>query len=247
MARTATIVAAMVIGSAHAAFGQTPSISRAFVSVNGAYQVADNDFADAATRRDNAEDGRLDTTYTVKGGPALDIAAGAAVWRRLGVGVAVSRFSVSTPTALSGSVPHPFFFNRLRPVSADVSGLKREELAVNAQLRGIFPVGTRVQAMVFGGPSFFQVRQGVVTDFTYSESYPFDDLQFRSATTTTESVSKIGFNAGADVSYFFARQLGVGGMVQFSGTTMDLLSAGGDSQEIKVGGLQAGAGLRIRF
>src|SRR5437867_12813996 len=94
-----------------------------FVVVNGGYQLTTNDFADGATRRQNAEDGRLDTTYAVKAGPAIDVAGGARVWRQLAVGVGVTRFSTSTPATLKGTVPHPFFFNRLRAVSGDVDGL----------------------------------------------------------------------------------------------------------------------------
>src|SRR4030095_12066170 len=105
-------------------------------------------------------------------------------WKRLGIGVGISQFSVATPASLAGTVPHPFFFCRLRPVSGEASGLKREERAIHVQVRGVLPVGARLQVMVFGGPSFFQVKQGVVTDFTYTDSYPYDDATFRSATTT---------------------------------------------------------------
>ena len=101
--------------------------------------------------------------------------------------------------------------------------------------------------MVFGGPSFFQVKQGVITDFTISESYPYDDATFRAATMTAADASKIGFNAGGDVAFFFAKQVGVGGTVQFAGTTISLPAAGGASRDVKVGGGKAGGGLRLRF
>ena len=48
--------------------------TRGFVVVNGGYQVTTNDFADSAVKHENAEDGRLDTTYVLKGGPAFDVA-----------------------------------------------------------------------------------------------------------------------------------------------------------------------------
>jgi hypothetical protein len=125
--------------------------------------------------------------------------------------------------------------------------LSREELGVHIQARGVFPIGARMQAMLFGGPSFFQVKQGVVTGFTYSDSYPYDEATFRSAATDGASVSKTGFNAGADVAFFFTRQLGIGGTVQFAGTSVDLPAGGGQTQRVKVGGGKAGGGLRIRF
>jgi len=237
----------VIAAAASPAFAQTSPVPRGFLVVNGGYQLTANDFSDGATKRENGEDGRFDTTYTVKGGPSFDVAGGATVWRSLGVGVGVSRFSVSTPTDMTASVPHPFFFNRPRSIGGEVPGLKREELAVNVQVAGMFPIGARMQAMLFGGPSFFQVKQGVVTDFTYSESYPYDVATFSSAATNSASVSKTGFNAGADVAFFFTRQLGVGGTVQFAGTSVDLPAGGGQTQSVKVGGGRAGGGLRLRF
>ena len=221
--------------------------ARGFLSINGGYQLTTNDFTDGAVRRDNAEDGRIDTDYVIKGGPSFDVSGGGILWRRLGVGVGVSRFSVSTPASISGTIPHPFFFNQARSVSGEVADLKREELAIHVQARGIFPVGTRVQVMVFGGPSFFRVKQGVITDYTYNESYPYDDASFRAATTTTASVSKIGFNAGGDLAFFFTRQVGLGATVQFAGTTVELPGVLGSTHEVKIGGGQAGVGLRLRF
>lgn len=243
MKQIVLLVCAMFIGDEAAAQGT----SKMFVAINGAYQLTVGDFSNGATRRENAEDGRLDATYVVKGGPAIDVAGGALVWRNLGVGVGVTRFAVNTPTTLTGSVPHPFFFNRLRPVSGEASGLSREEFAFHVHARGVFPVTPRIQVMVFGGPSFFRVNQGVVTDFTYRDSYPYDDATFGSAVTSTPKVSKLGFGGGGDVAFFFSRQVGVGGTFQFAGTTVEVAGAGGATQGIKVGGAKAGGGLRLRF
>lgn len=240
------LVAVLGLASTQGVLAQTVPQPRGFLVVNGAFQVTTNDFSDSAVKRENAEDGRLESTYVVKGGPALDVAGGI-VLGRLGLGVGVSRFSVSTPASVNGTVPRPFFFNRPRPVSGAAEGLSREELAIHLQARGVFPVGQRLQVMVFGGPSFFQVSQGVVTDFTYSDSYPYDDATFRAASTSDSSVSKIGFNGGGDVAFFFARQVGVGATVQFAGSTVALPAAGGASRDVRVGGLKAGGGLRLRF
>ena len=236
-----------VLLCAQSAIAQGNPDSRGVVVINGGYQLTTNNFADGAVRRDNAEDGRIDTEYVVKGGPSFDVAVGARLWRRLGIGVEVSRFSVSTPASVRASLPHPFFFDQHRSVSGDASGLTREELAVHAQVRGVFPVGTRLQVMVFGGPSFFQVKQGIVTDLTYTNDYPYDEALFAAATTTDAKALKMGFNAGGDLAFFFTRNIGVGATVQFSGTTVALPSAGGASREVKVGGVKTGGGLRVRF
>ena len=229
------------------ASAQTASGSRGYVVVNGGYQLTANDFADGAANRENAEDGRFDTTYVVKGGPAFDVAGGGVLWRRLGLGIGISRFSVATPSSLTAAVPHPFFFNQARSIAGDVAGLKREELAVHVQARGVFPIGVRLQVMLFGGPSFFQVKQGVVSGYTYDQSYPYDSASFKAATTNAATASKMGFHAGGDVAFFFTRQIGLGITMQFAGASVELPAAGGAAQKVDVGGGKVGGGLRVRF
>jgi hypothetical protein len=223
-------------------------IDRIYVSVNGAFQTGGDNFGETVTFRENAEDGRFTTDYEVKSGPALNVSVGAGLWRNIGVGVGVTRYSKNTPTAFSASVPHPFFFNRPRDVEGEVAGITREELAVHVQARATFVPTRRVQAVVFGGPSFFTVKQGIVNDFEISEMYPYDTATFNRGISTNVDESKIGFNVGADVGYFFTRQVGVGGSVQWAAATIDApASSGTGSFDIKAGGLQVGAGLRLRF
>jgi hypothetical protein len=226
----------------------TQPIDRIFVSINGAYQTAGDDFGENVTFTENAETGTFNTDYDVKSGPALNISVGAAVWRNFAVGVGVTRYSKATPIAFNASVPHPFFFNRARAVEGEIGGLEREELAVHVQARAMFQPSPRIQGMVFAGPSFFKVKQGIVNDFEISETYPYDSATFSRGLSTTADESKLGFNIGADIGYFFTRQVGVGGSVQWSGTTIEVpASSGTGTLDIKAGGLQAGGGLRLRF
>lgn len=226
----------------------TQPTDRIYVSINGAYQTGGDDFSETVSFLRNAENGSFSTDYDVKSGPALNISAGANIWRYLGVGVGVTRYSKNTPIALNASVPHPFFFSRPRTVDGEIGGLKREELAVHVQARATFLPTPRIQAVVFGGPSFFSVKQGIVNDFEVTETYPYDTATFSRGISTTVDESKVGFNVGADVGYFFTRQVGVGGTVQYAGATIDVPASGGTGTlEIKAGGVQAGFGLRLRF
>jgi hypothetical protein len=218
-----------------------------FLSANRGHRTTVNNFSDGAAFRENAEEGRFDTAYSVKAGPTIDVAGGVTVGRSTGVGVAVERFKRSTPVVLSGSVPHPFFFSRPRAVSADVGGLTREELAIHVQLRGVVPIGNRFQVSLFGGPSFFRLTQDVVTDFAYTDDYPYDAASFERASATRSKASKPGFNGGGDVAFFFTRQIGVGVSAQFSRATVKLPSADDGTRDARVGGVQVGGGLRLRF
>jgi hypothetical protein len=268
MYRTAAALAIVLLGAAATAGAQakpaqpTPArptrpapptkpaqpFDRIYVSVNGAFQTGGDNFGETVTFRENAEDGTFTTDYEVKSGPAFNVSVGGALTRQFAVGVGVTRYSKNTPTVLSASVPHPFFFNRPRAVEGDIAGIDREELAVHIQARAMFFPRPQIQAIVFGGPSFFTVKQGIVNDFEITETYPYDTAAFSRGLTTTADESKMGFHVGGDVGYFFTRQVGVGGSVQWSRATIDVPASGGTgSFELKAGGVQAGAGLRLRF
>ncbi len=243
-----TVAAVVFLGATSGAFAQTTDPgSRVFLSVNSGYQATSDDFRDGVVFRQNAEDGRFDTEYNVTSGPTFDVSGGGRVWRWLSVGGGVSRSSRSTPAVLTGSVPHPFFFNRPRAVGGHITGLDRKELSLHVQARGVVPVSERLQLSLFGGPSWFRVDQGMVVNITYTEEYPYDEALFSGQTTTTETESALGFNVGCDVALFFSRHAGIGVLVQYAGATVSLPSADRTFREVNAGGIQTGVGLRLRF
>jgi hypothetical protein len=62
-----------------------------------------------------------------------------------------------------------------------------------------------------------------------------------------------GFHGGVDVRYFFTERLGVGGIFRFSRGEVEIPGMFGTADDppppldIKVGGVQFGGGLRVRF
>jgi hypothetical protein len=241
-------VASVLLAASTTAFAQTAvSTSQVFLSLNGTYQSTSNDFRNGGVLPDRLEDGRFDADYDVASGPSFAASGGARMWRRVGVGVGVSHFSRSTPAVLEGSVPHPFFFDRPRSVDGKVVGLDRKELALHLQVRGELPINGRLQLSVFGGPSWFRVTQGLVRRISYTEAYPYDEVLFNGATTSSEAGSALGFNVGVDTAIFFTRHSGIGLLVQYSGAKVDLPSVGDGLTNVNAGGIQSGAGLRLRF
>lgn len=236
----------LVMLAVHAPVSAQSLVSeRVFISVNGLFQVTSNDFDDSETIRVNAENGRFDTDYDVGGGFAFDVSGGVVVWRNLAVGGGLTRFSTSTPTTIDAQIPHPFFFNQPRSVTGEFEG-DRSELAVHIQAKWLVPVNDKFLVTIFGGPSFFQVEQTIVNDIDYTESYPFDTATFTRAITDDQSESAMGFHVGGDFAYYFSNQVGVGGVVQYSGATVEMAVPSGTA-DVKAGGLQVGGGLRLRF
>ena len=142
---------------------------------------------------------------------------------------------------ISGSVPHPFFFNRARSVTGVTSGA-REEMAVHVDAMWVMPIRPKMTLAVFGGPSFYSVKQTVVSDFDYNQSYPYDDVTLTRVISDDESSSVTGINFGADVGYYFTETIGVGGVIRFGRASVDT-SIG----SLDVGGPEFGVGLRIRI
>ena len=228
------------------ALGQAQSAPRGQLEVNGGYQLGTKNFKSSGTIRANAEDGSYSTDHQLTSGVMLNLAGGYAVWKQLGLGLGIAKFSSTTASTFNGSVPHPFFFNKPRTVSGSVSGLSRDEMAIHIQARFVAPVTPRLQVLVFGGPSFVQVKQGLVSGFSWKDEYPYDQATLVSTQTASGHASALGFHAGGDVAFFFGPRVGVGGSVQVSGATLKL-TAGNAQATINAGGVQAGGGLRVRF
>jgi len=252
MNSTCLLTTVCLVVSAAAAGAQTPASARpapprGFLSVGVGYQATANDFRDSTTFPLNAETANLGTDYAVSAGPTFDVAGGAAIWRNLAVSVGVTRYSTDTDANLSASLPHPFFFNQNRTINETVTGLSRSELAIHLQARGLLPVRPNVLVMLFGGPSFFNVKQDAVTDITYADVFPYDEVTFQAPVATDASERTTGFNVGADVSVFFSRQVGVGFGAMFARASVDLPGLRGGTVTVDAGGLQAGGGLRLRF
>lgn len=133
--RVAMLAVVICVVGTHVAIAQEASIvepvaSRGFLAMNGGYQLTQDDFSNGAIKHEHAEDGRFDTDYVFKGGPSFDGAVGLRLWRRLSIGVGVSRLSVATPASVRASVPHPFLFlsgsvNQRRGFGRNARGISR--------------------------------------------------------------------------------------------------------------------------
>lgn len=127
------------------------------------------------------------------------------------------------------------------------SSLDHEERATHLYGFAEVPVSPAVTVTVFGGPTVFTLRQDLVTDIRFTHSYPYDEAAFAGVATREHLQSKIGFNVGADVAYYFTETIGVGWLTRFSRASVALSSVGDRDVSVPVGGLHAAGGLRLRF
>jgi hypothetical protein len=236
-------ILALAVPLAHA---QQPPAPRGVLSINGGWQASDRTFSDPFTFDQYAETARADIDYAAKAGPVYEGGLGVRVWKALGFGVSFSSYRDSSPATVSATIPHPFFFGRARAIEGSVSA-KHEETSINAQIMAFVPAGSRVLVIISAGPSLMTVRQTLVTAVRWDESYPYDTSTFRAPDTKTPSGSVTGFNAGADLVFRFGRSFGIGALVRYTQAKVDLSPADGRTMTVDVGGLQAGAGIRLIF
>lgn len=221
---------------------------RARVSINfGIAQPAATTFTGTTTKTVNLEPATFTTSYDAPKGQMFDGGVLVRVAGGFGVGAAFSSFTKSSPGSVAGTVPHPFFFNTPRAISGSTTSLERSETAVHV-LVGFVAASKHVDVAVTGGPTFFNVSQDLVGDVAYTDTYPYDTAAFASATVSKASVSKMGFNVGADVAYKFSKNVGVGGLIRYSKASVSFPLAGTASGvTTDVGGMQAGGGIRFYF
>ena len=220
------------------------------VHVNGAFQSGSSELRQALSHRVYGEDTRFQASHEFKGGPALDAGGHVLVWRQLSVGATYTELNRDDDTTVTGTVPHPLFFNLDRTIASQSLSLTHRERAtrIHAAWAIQIPDSDRLVVTISGGPSFFNVTQGVVTDIVVSEAGgpPFAAVNVDRVVTADVTRNTWGAHVGGDVSYMLTNYVGVGGFVRFSRGSIDVSASGGDLT-LDVGGVQAGGGIRFRF
>ncbi len=219
---------------------------RVYVSVNGGIQRSDNTVSQSFSVPKNLEDAPIKANADEKRGVLVDGGLMLRLAGHFGVGFALSFLTDDSDATVTASIPHPFFFSRLRSIEG-TTAMTRRETAGHIQAVYIVP-GPRLDVILSGGPSLFTLRQTLVTDVTYSESFPFDTATF-TGTHSAESTSKTatGFNIGGDVTWKLSRTVGVGGMVRFARAQATLNATNNPALDVDVGGIQVGGGIRFAF
>ena len=219
----------------------------AFVSVNFGYQVGDRSFSETLSATIYDETATYGVNHESGGGGFFDISGGVRVWRNLAAGLGVTRFAATSGAAVTGSIPHPLFYGRPRTGSFYRTDLEHTETGIHLQAVWVVPVTDQIDVSVFGGPSFFNVGQSVITNLTPAEvGAPFDTVAITGASTSTVSERAVGGNVGVDITYLVTERYGGGLFVRWAGASVDIPASGG-SPSIDVGGTQFGIGLRARF
>lgn len=150
------------------------------------------------------------------------------------------RRSADADGTLTASLPDPIFYDRAQALSGSITALQHRETWMAVLLAYQLPAiaSGKLGVMVLAGPAVARVKHEVLTDVAVDTG-----SGQVSASLSTISRDLLGFQVGADVTYFLLRNLGAGGYVRYSGAKGNL----GPTLKTELGGVQYGAGLRVRF
>jgi hypothetical protein len=250
MLRAGVFVAA--IATASTAAGQTTL--RGWVDVNfGAAAAAQKSFKSSAVITIDDEPADFGASYRLPAGAAFDAGGGIMITPQFGLGLSISGTAHEDTADLEIRIPHPLFFNSFASdESPTEDALVRAEGGVHLQLMVVAYDRRNVRIRVFGGPSHFRVQQELIRDIRYNQTFglfnPSNSVRISTFDSRDEEGSAWGVHIGGDVSWFFHRVVGIGGFARFSRATVEMEDPLDESTiRLKAGGLQAGAGLRLRF
>ena len=221
--------------------------ARGRVSFNVGQQATSTDFSQSGSFQDFVENATFSAAHQIDkdtfydGGFTVRVAGGFAM------GLAVSSFTTTDAVVVQASLPHPFIFNQPRGVTGSPDGFERTETGVHLLFGWLLPTTDRFEVLLSAGPSFLQVEQDFVERVNYTHAYPFDEAQFAGAPAERLKERATGFNAGADVTFKFTPNVGVGALIRYSKATLEAVGSTGGSTSFDVGGLHAGGGLRFIF
>lgn len=245
----AAVVVAMLAFGPGAAFAQTEE-PRFMLSLNGAFEPGDEEFTDDGQFTLYEEAGRITVSGRSSTGALLDMGVAARVAGRFTLGVNAHRGASADEATVTGQAPHPIFFNRPRSFSVTVPETKRIEQALHFSAGFLVPLGEKLDVHIYGGPSQFRFSQQVVGDVTISEA----SSAFTSVNVTPTVVARKrnvwGGHIAADFSYPVA-QIGNGsfrlaGFIRYAQASSEFQVVS-NTVSTKVGGVQMGGGLRVRF
>jgi hypothetical protein len=215
----------------------TPSTEKFFLNINVGGELAPRTINAVAKKTVYDETASLTSNQPVGRGVVIDFDGGYRVREDFFAGVLVSYFTKSDDATTSAEVPDPVYFNRPKTVTGSTTGLNRTEVAFAPHVTWARPFLDKVDITFSGGIAFIHLSQDLVGDF---EVTPPQNVKILS---TTETANGVGPYAQIDFIYNIATRYALGGYVRYAGAKVDLSLQPG----AKIGGMQAGGGVRLRF
>jgi hypothetical protein len=186
------------------------------------------------------------TAYEAKKGNSIDAAVGYRFSAALGIEAGAAIASRDVAATMTAAVPHPLLFDNPRQASGS-AGYKLKETDLYLNL--VYTFAMKGLAFdLFAGPCFAMAETTLVSQYQVTDSaYPYATVDVAYGSQAVKK-NAIGFNAGIAAGYYFSDSVGLVASVRFIGAKAKF-ATGSDvpGVDFKLGGLQAGAGVKIKF
>ncbi|MDP2325550.1 MAG: hypothetical protein Q8N51_16190 [Gammaproteobacteria bacterium] len=250
--RNFVVVMAMglLMGGSQKAFAQGSPDDRVYLNIGFGVESGSTQSADSKQYTLYDEPATTNAAASWTSGSLFGGGIDFRVVKNFTVGVSYHQETNTSESILTGTVPHPVFFNRSRTFDTKASGLYRRENATHLSFGWIVPVMNKLDVLVSGGPSFFRLQQDVVSDVTIAERGGTFTEVVVAPTVVTQKRSATGYNVAADVTYLLWQndsvRLGAGGFIRYTSAKSNVRLLVSDI-DTTIGGIQFGFGARIRF
>jgi opacity protein-like surface antigen len=247
------LCAALLAGGSQAHAQTLNWEDQGYFGVNIGFQPQARTFTETTTPLVYGENATITVPHSIGARGFFDASGGIRVWKHFGIGVGYSLLKATETTTITALVPNPIVFNSLRQATASTGDLTHTESVIHVQLVWMMPVSEKLHVAAILGPSFFMVKQDLVSSLTTTEGAPplFPTVTIASVQTQQQSKNSPAVTVGADIAYFMAERWGLGGFVRYSrlsGGNIEVPTPDGQGAiAVAAGGTQVGVGLRVRF
>lgn len=212
---------------------------RGFLNVSGGVKTGAKDVTTTLAYPLYDETATVETSRSVGDGFLWDVTAGVRVWKNMAIGASVAGRSANGDGTTAASIPHPIFYDQPRSVTGSIAGMKHRELWGSLLAVWVFPVTSQLEVMAMAGPTVVRVEHELAGSVAVTEA----STPGVTVSLSTVSKSVWGATAGLEGRYMFTKRFGLGAFARYSGAKVNLTS----TTKLDVGGLQMGAGIRVRF
>ena len=232
------LTAAMLAGEAGSVAAQGAAEPKLFASLEAGAQPTQRTVTSASSFAVYDETATVTPSQPVHNGPVFGGSLGYKLTPAIGISAGVTLFNARTADATTtASIPDLLVYGQPATVTATATGLAHTQLGIHLDAVWFHPVSSRLELALAAGPSIVRVSHDAVTASVTTGT------QALKTATAAESGSAFGFNAGGEGNYRIGQKTLVGIFARYVAAKTDLPSVAG----LKVGGLQAGLGLRLRF
>ncbi|MFN7917923.1 MAG: outer membrane beta-barrel protein [Vicinamibacterales bacterium] len=232
------LAVALLAGATREARAQGSAEPKLFAGIEFGAQTTQRTVTSTTSFSLYEETASVTTFQPVHNGPVFGGSLGFKLKPAFGIAAGVTMFNARTADAtVAASIPDLLFFNRAKSVTATATGLSHSQLGIHLQAVFFRPLSSKLELVLAGGPSIIKVSHDVATATVATGT------QNVTTSSASQTGNAFGFNAGGEVNYRLTQKVLFGIFGRYVAATTDLDTV----PDLKLGGVQAGLGLRLRF